>query len=173
MKVLMLDPSINNVGWGVWNSKAKNRLKAWKWGCFNLVGMNYAQRLMDLIDKLSDLLPDGPDILITEWPAFYSSQKGHVAAHQNYTIDLAGICFWVAGWYHLDHRRHFPLTASMWKGSVPKLVTQRKFLRTFGDQSRRMNEHAVDATMMGHYWLTTYGEKAFKVLREEFDSRLI
>lgn len=173
MKILILDPSINDVGWAVWNSKAKNRLKAWKWGTIKLSGINYAERLMDLIDQLDTLLPNGFDILVTEWPAFYSSQKGHIAAHQNYTIDLAGICFWVAGWYRMDHRHHFPMTAKMWKGSVPKLVTQRKFLRTFGKQARSMSEHAIDATMMGHYWLTTYGEKAFKVLREEFKPELI
>lgn len=172
MRILAIDPSINNVGWCVWNSCKSDRLKAWRWGCWKLEGYNYPMRLMDLILHIDETV--GPfDILVSEWPAFYSSQKGHIAAHQNYTIDLAGICYWVAGWYRLDHRHHFPLTASNWKGSVPKLVTQRKFIRTFNKHMHQINEHAVDATMMLHYWLQNYGEKIFLANHKPFKPELI
>lgn len=172
MRVLAIDPSIHNVGFATWNSCKPDRFSAWKWGCWNLEGYNYQMRLMDLLNHIDDTV--GPfDILVSEWPAFYSSDKGKIAAHMNYTIDLAGICYFIAGWYRLDHRHHFPLTASMWKGSVPKLVTQRKFIRTFNKFAHHINEHAVDATMMLHYWLTTYGEKIFQQNHKRFKPELI
>lgn len=172
MRVLAIDPSINNVGFAIWDSTKKDRYKAWRWGCWRLQGYNYQMKLMDLIEHIDTEIEDF-DILVTEWPAFYTSDKGKIAAHQNYTIDLAGICYFIAGWYRRNHRQHFPLTASMWKGSVPKLVTQRKFIRTFGKIAHQINEHAVDATMMLHYWLITYGEKIHKANAVEFKPQLI
>lgn len=116
---------------------------------------------MDLVERIGDLLlsegVEKLDFMITERPAFFSSERGQVAAHQNYTIDLAAIAFYVAGWYHMDHRRHFAITANQWKGSVPKEVTARRFFRDFPHaKAGELSEHAIDAMMLHRFWLTEY-----------------
>lgn len=130
--------------------------KAWKWGTFVLEGSSKSMRFLDLVQQITTEIGTDFDYFISEQPAFYSSTVGQVAAHQNYTIDLAACNYYVAGWFHMDHRKHIPITAITWKGSVPKAVTQKKFFRTFGkEKSAHITEHAIDATMLLHYWLST------------------
>lgn len=172
MRVLSLDPSINNVGWCIFDSKAKMKKEAWSWGVWKLEGMNYMMRMMDLKERIVDNVGKF-DILVTEWPAFYSSERGNIAAHQNYTIDLAGICMFIAGWFRMDHRKHFSMTASTWKGMVGKHITARKFFREFGKREWHISEHAIDATMMLKYWLVTYGPGVYKRLEIKYPERLL
>lgn len=163
MRFLSLDPSVNNVGWCLFDSEKKTRKKAWKCGQFDLEGMNYQMRCFNLFEQIEEIInpynlapgiDDAPfDILITEWPAFFDNQRGHVAARQNYTIDLAGIVMYIAGRYQLDHRHHFPITAQVWKGSVPKIVTQRRFFSRFKFNTATVTEHVIDAVMLMHYFL--------------------
>lgn len=188
----MLDPSVNNVGWGMidtskfpkhirqvlkggllptigtpkWKEFASiAKRKCWTWGTFQLDGASKPMRFMDLVQQIQVAHGDNEtlDYLITEMPAFYSSERGQIAAHQNYTIDLAACNFFVAGWLHMDHRKHHSITAITWKGSVSKEVTAKAFFRTFGDQTKGTSEHSIDAVMMGHYWLTTWAMNSVQV----------
>lgn len=148
MRILSLDPSVNNVGWSVLNTKAKNKKQAWKWGTFKIEGNNLEMRIMDLIQLIDDEIGEF-HILITEKPTFFSSEKGHIAAHLNYTIDLAAICYGVAGWFHMDHRTHFAITATQWKGQVSKAITARRFFRQFPEVNPdTLSEHAIDSIML-------------------------
>lgn len=165
MKILSLDPSINDVGYAMLDSEGGDRWSAWKWGTFNLSGKNRMMRIMDLCERIQDL--GDFDILITEMPMFYSSEKGQVAAHQNYTIDLAAISFYVAGWFLMDHRHHFAITASEWKGSVAKIITARQFFHYWPRvTSNEISEHAIDAVMLLRYWVLTYSKEATRVLHD-------
>lgn len=160
MKVLALDPSVNNVGWSTFTvPKRKDsrftRLKAWKWGTWQPEGGSLEMRMMDLCHTI-DREIDGFDYLITERPAFYNNERGTIAARLNYTIDLGSINFFVAGWFHMDHRRHFSITATQWKGSVDKVITLRHFFRCFGEKHKNLTDHAVDATMLLRFWLQSY-----------------
>lgn len=174
MKVLCLDSSVNNVGWCVFDGTELKRhalkggvinkafalnakMKAWTWGTFMLEGSSKSMRFLDLVQQIIAVIGNDFDYLITEQPAFYSSEKGQVAARMNYTIDLASCNYFVAGWFHMTHREHFPITAITWKGSVSKAVTTKKFLRTFPKiRLNKITEHAIDATMLLHYWLSTF-----------------
>lgn len=161
MRFLSLDPSVNHVGWCLFDSSKKTRKKAWQWGQFDLEGMNYQMRCFNLYEQICEHPKISAtaetdfhfDILITEWPAFFDNQRGHVAARQNYTIDLAGIVMYIAGRFGCDHRHHFPITAQVWKGSVPKIVTQRRFFRKFNFNTAKISDHVIDAVMLMHYFL--------------------
>lgn len=148
MKILSLDPSINNVGYAVLDGKAKTKESAWLWGTIYPQGNNLQMRIMDLIQHLS--IEVGPfDLLVTEKPAFFSSERGQIAAHMNYTIDLAAINYSVAGWFHKDHRQHFAITATQWKGMVSKAITAKRFFRRFPEvTASNISEHAIDAVML-------------------------
>lgn len=193
MRVLSIDPSINNVGWAVFDTepaskllkarrqalkgegvvgkispllKEELRLESWTWGTFQLGGTSLQMRIIDLVQQITMELGDEWDFIITEKPAFYSSQKGQIAAHQNYTIDIAAVGFFVAGWFHMDQRTHHPITAITWKGSVSKEITARHFFRIFGKETKRgITEHSIDAVMLLRYWLENWAVLSPLVVR--------
>lgn len=153
---LSIDPSIHNVGWSTANSEAKMSKKAWRWGTFKLTGSSLEMKLIDLRDQINSEI--GPfDFLVTEKPAFFSSERGQIAAHMNYTIDLAAVNYYIAGWFHMDHRHHFAITANQWKGSVEKKVTARRFFRAFKKIKPKaveaIDEHGIDSVMLHKFWL--------------------
>lgn len=165
MKSVSIDPSVNFVGWSSFNSRAKSRSKAWKWGTIRPEGVNLEMRIMNLIEELAPIMEDA-DFFITERPAFYSSERGMIAAHQNYTIDLAAVAYFVAGWFHMDHRKHFAITAPQWKGSVPKAVTARRFFRDFPNvKEATLSEHAIDAVMLHRWWIENVAMVTPRVVR--------
>lgn len=177
MRLLALDPSVNDVGWATFDTseikvghqyllKNIDRLRkiairqVWKWGTWHLEGTSLEMRQLDLVQTI--IANIGPfDILIGEKPSFFDNARGHIASRQNYTIDLAAVLNYVAGWFHKDHRNYFPINVMAWKGNVPKMVTARQFFRIFGYKERippaGLTDHAIDATMLLHYWLKTYG----------------
>lgn len=161
MRILSIDPSVNFVGWTLFDSNKKTDNKRWTWGTINLEGNNYQMKLVALVQELAELVGT-PDHLVTEWPTFFSSERGQIAAHQNYTIDLAGVCAYLAGAFGLDHRHWHILTATTWKGSVPKFVTSNKFYRVFRRNRGKISEHAIDSTMLLHFWLKEYGPRVFQ-----------
>lgn len=121
-------------------------------------------RMFDLIQKIDELGLKF-DFLITEKPAFFASERGQVAAHQNYTIDLAAIAFYVAGWFRMDHRHHYSITATQWKGTVSKAITARKFFKQWPKvDSASLDDHAIDAIMLHRFWLTDYARRLHPTL---------
>lgn len=156
MRILMIDPSKNNVGWATLNTGCKKRERAWKWGTWHPQGHNLQMRMVDLAQTIEAEIPEF-DFLITEKPMFFSSERGQVAAHQNYTIDLAAISYFIAGWFKMDHRRHFPITANQWKGQVTKEITARRFFAAFPKiEKGSLSEHAIDAVMLGRWTIENY-----------------
>lgn len=160
MRCLSIDPSVNNVGWSIFTAGQKSKRDSWIWGTLKLTGGSLEMRIMDLVYQLDQLArPEGgadvgdmPDFLVTEKPTFFSSERGQIAAHSNYTIDLAAINYFIAGWFRYTHRNHFAITATHWKGSVSKLVTARRFFRDFPRvDPLTMSEHSVDAVMMNRF----------------------
>ncbi len=180
MYSLALDPSINNVGWSILDLSSRTKNSAWQWGTWKLEGPNLERRIMDLVEYIEELLPPGSEgepgfsYLITEYPTFFSSEIGHVAAHQSYTIDLAAISFFVAGWYRMDHRKHFAITANTWKGSVPKEVTARRFFQAFPKvKAGTLSEHAIDSVMMHRFWVENYAIQMRRVLKNNTPESLL
>lgn len=153
MRILALDPSVHNVGWCRVDTSKQSLRRIWQWGTFKLEGNSLEMKVLDLIQRIKADVGSF-DMLVTEKPMFFSSERGQIAAHMNYTIDLAAVNYYVAGWFHMDHRTHFAITANQWKGSVPKDVTARRFFRDFPKvKSIAISEHAIDAAMMLRYWI--------------------
>lgn len=151
MKVLAIDPSVRNIGFAVCRVRSTGIADRWHIGHWELEGQNYLCRCADLVDRVRELLVgQRPSMLIIEWPTFQNSQRGHVAAVQGYTIDLAGIAMFLAGSLGMNHRQIIRYTPDQWKGSVSKDITRRRFM-AFAELDRCkvwLPDHTTDAAMM-------------------------
>ena len=151
-KILALDPSVmNRLGWAcvilTFNELGVCVKDEWDYGAFQIDGTNFQMRCSDAKDHLIHLgFPF--DILVCEWPAFYGGEKGQIAAQQGYTINLAGIAMYLAGFFQVHYRNLFLYTAPTWKGTVKKAVTARRFFRMFGENEMKVDHNAIDACMM-------------------------
>ena len=161
MKIVSIDPSINDVGWavvdrlersesGVWdNSKADWRWGHWKIGS-NSMTFKWREIVEWIIVEAGGLDPEC-DWLVMEWPAYFGSAKGQVAAQQGHTINLAGVDGYIAGFFRLPPQHIHLVTANQWKGSVPKEITRMRFFKALGQpQIYKVNHNAVDAVMLLH-----------------------
>lgn len=159
MIVLSLDPSVNNVGWAVYDTIQRK----WWWGQWKLEANNFQAKCRELALHI-ELEIGEYDHLVIEWPTFYNSAKGHVAAKMGYTIDLAAIAMYVAGYRKLGPDQLDLVTALEWKGTVTKVVTMKKFMRIFGIKDHQLSDHVIDAIMLLHFWASRSGTKlGFKV----------
>lgn len=152
LRILAIDPSVmQKAGWAVvnmaWNDLGTLVEESWAWGFWEISGINFQMRCTDLKDYITSDIREF-DILVCEWPMFYTSAKGQIAARQGYTVNLAGIAMYIAGWFQVPHRSLFLYTAPDWKGTVKKAVTARKFYRLFGESEMNVDNNSIDATMM-------------------------
>lgn len=161
MKILALDPSVmNRCGWATctleWEHGEKVPLakrgklirEEWDFGSFEISGISFQMRCSDLKDHITHLGFEF-EIMVCEWPTFYASAKGAIAAQQGYTINLAGIAMYIAGFFHVDFRKLFLYTAPDWKGTVKKAITARRFFKLFeGIDPMKVDHDTIDACMM-------------------------
>lgn len=153
LDILALDPSVmNRCGWATvqleWDKDCKLVKEEWNWGAWQVDGMNFQMRCADLRDHIIEQGLEEFDNLVCEWPAFYASAKGQIAAQQGYTVNLAGIAMYIAGWFHVLHKNLFLYTAPDWKGTVKKTVTAQRFFKLFGLNGMQEDHNAIDACMM-------------------------
>lgn len=148
MKILAIDPSVNQCGWAT--VEITETSAEFKWGMWEISGINFQMRCADIRDYIISDVGEF-DEFVGEWPMYYDSEKGRVAAKQGFTINLAGIVMFIAGWFQIIHQRLHLYTAPEWKGTVPKAVTARRFFKVFGVDSATVDHNAVDATMMLHF----------------------
>jgi hypothetical protein len=147
VKILALDPSVNQVGFATLQISPEGE-QQWNWGSWTLDGYNLLQRCADLRAYIQQSGNDDFTHLILEWPTFYGSEKGQIAAKQNYTINLAAVAMYIAGFFRLDPDNIELVTAPQWKGSADKRITARRFFRVFGEDALQVDNHAVDAVML-------------------------
>lgn len=151
-KILALDPSVmNRCGWACVvleiNEFGIVTKDDWDFGFWEVDGTSFQMRCSDLKDSIKQLGFEF-DILVIEWPTFYASTKGQIAAQQGYTINLAGIAMYIAGYFRVDFRKLFLYTAPDWKGTVKKAVTARRFFKMFNLSELKVDHNAIDACMM-------------------------
>ena len=127
----------------------------WKWGLIRPQGFNYIGKLYDIAEMLSLYLEEQPTEFVVEWPQFFNSAKGATAAVQGDTILLAGVCSFLMGYFKI--RDSTLRTAVEWKGSVPKQITMRRFLKHFDQKWHQLNHNVVDAIMILHDHCTRKG----------------
>lgn len=151
-KALSLDCSVNNVGFATlqisYDEEQQQKAFDWEFGVWNLEGEGLLDRCLDLCHYIQQTNnADFTDLLI-EWPMFYESTKGQIAAQQSYTINLAAVGAFVIGFFHAPLDRVRLITAPQWKGNASKAVTARRFFRRFNINSLHVDHNAVDACMM-------------------------
>ena len=170
MKILALDPSVmNRCGWataklewadGDHTTPAMQRGKLvteeWNWGSWEINGMNFKVRCVDLKDWIERDIGEF-DMIVIEWPMFYSGHKGMIAAQEGYTINLAGIAMFIVGWFRVPARWVYLYTAPTWKGTVSKMITARRFFKLFNLVETEVDHDAIDACMMLVYHVRTIG----------------
>jgi len=86
--------------------------------------------------------------LVYEEPSFMGSTKGKIASQKGYTINLGIVCGVAIGLFDLSSVDIFGYTPNQWKGTVPKKITEAKFIRIFGVPRPFPTDHEIDATMM-------------------------
>jgi hypothetical protein len=67
------------------------------------------------------------------------------------TINLAAVIAFIAGYFRILPDNIHLLTATQWKGTVPKEITKMRFFKILGvGKSYKVNHNAVDAIMLLH-----------------------
>jgi hypothetical protein len=160
---LSVDPSINSLGWATatpnslpssagdytWNSFD------WKCGTFTPQGINLESKLYSIGKFLNRIY--SIEELVIEWPTFFNSEKGRIAARAGYTVQLGAICGYIIGFFNLSPLHIHLYTPQQWKGNAPKRATSVKFIRTFPDQKNRLRllgHDEIDAIMLLHHHFT-------------------
>lgn len=154
MKILAIDPSVNNVGIAYYDTETKEI----KTSCFHpnrtgKIGMDTRQIYSHLILRYGLLQKEKkPDVLILEYPNWQGSTKGLIAMQQGYTIDLAFVVGHLSGLINAPHcQMPTPLD---WKKNIPKAATQARVRRYFSPQSfNHISEHEFDALGMIIWYL--------------------
>jgi hypothetical protein len=166
-KILAIDPSINRCGWAVIDNLSKGEIwdgseATWKWGYWDLhtsLLSSKARELCDyIIQDIGGLNPDAGDILIAEFPQYFDSGRGQIAAKEGWTINLAALDFYVYGFFRLPWKQFAPVFPSQWKGNLSKEITRRRFFRELGEKKIfKIDHNTVDAVMILLHWCKTHG----------------
>jgi hypothetical protein len=169
-RILSIDPSVNNLGYAYFDMGAGEHpynLSGWEYGTLYLHGKWIQHRWRDAYRQLSERL-DGsiPTHLACEWPSFFNTEKGIIAAKMGYTLDLASIVGYLTGKFQIKADYVALWTPGQWKGQVPKSVTLNKFVRLFGEGARKaiklgIGDDTVDAIMILEHWLELYNREKF------------
>jgi hypothetical protein len=169
--ILAIDPSMNNLGFAIYNANlGENRYDidsdAWRFGLIHpQTHGHFHHKWLNAYERLEKSIGWNPTHLACEWPDFFNSVKGKIAAAKGYTIDLAGMVGYLVGKYDLPMDYVTLWKPNVWKGSVPKSATQAKFLRLFGKDAesvlRNYSHDVIDAIMIAEFWLTLYHREKF------------
>jgi hypothetical protein len=168
--LLAIDPSVNNLGWAMFDmSRGTNQynLDGWEYGIVHPKGKYAQHKWRDAYRQLGDRVAGYvPTHFASEWPCFFSGQKGMIAAQMGYTIDLGAQVGYLAGKFNIRADYIALWTPQQWKGSVPKHITEGKFVRLFGKLAERairrgISNDTIDAIMIGEYWLSLYNRRKF------------
>lgn len=169
--LLSIDPSVNNLGWACFDFTKGGEMydirgKSWSYGLIYPKGSNIQYRWKDIYFKLRRELRDKQvSHFAGEWPMFFGGMKGKIAAQEGYTVNLAGTVGYLVGKLGIKAEYVALWTPIQWKGAVPKQVTEKKFIRLFGEPARvlanRVSDDVIDAIMIAEYWLTIYNREKF------------
>lgn len=154
MKILGLDPSVNNVGLALWDSE----LNILQTDVFHPrrskdtpmpeIGTQIVRHI------LTTFLQGEKDIqyAVMEFPQWENSTRGAIAMQQGYTLDLAYIVGHVAGVLTCNLRlaatKIFTPTPMEWKKNLPKDAVGLRFQKRYGVSPSEVSDHEFEAAMM-------------------------
>lgn len=153
--IISIDPSVNNVGW------AALQERKYYWGLIQPEYEALPMIISDIWRKLElALIHKGLRItdcssMVYEYPEFFASSKGAIAAQKGYTNNLAGICggligrFQAIGVNPMDCHGYKP---NIWKGNLNKKAIEYRFRRLFGEKATDSStDHEQEAVMLLRY----------------------
>lgn len=146
---LSVDPSVNNLGVALYDPDAQN----FEWALIMPTGSFLTDRINSIHTELSRWLRyrntsfDGIYELVCEFPMFFNSEKGAVAATMGFTHPLAAICGYLAGVCKFAKVRFY--TPIQWKGNLTKAAIQFRFEQLFPN-TLLPSEHEQEAVVMLH-----------------------
>jgi len=150
MRILAIDPSVNRIGWALYDTTAKdfNSIESWNFGWFSPPdGGGLTQKMSSIKLHFSRAVADH---LVCERPMFFDSERGRIAAKEGYTNNLAMVIGTIYGC--LPSIQLYLYTPQQWKGSVSKEITLVKFRKIFKDKGPYNPVHdTVDAIMLLRY----------------------
>lgn len=157
MKIIAIDPSVNDVGWAMvkglvhteagWNDDKAE----WSWGHWVIRSNSLTFKLKEIVEHIILTCDPDPeeDWFVCEWPAYFDGIRGNASAKQGHTINLAAVAAYIAGYFRFPWRNIHFITAVSWKGSVSKEITRMRFFKALGiKQVYKVNHNAVDAVML-------------------------
>jgi hypothetical protein len=153
MKIIGIDPSINNIGISWLNTETEEI----KWHEINPPkdSGNYGSRRRMvgrfLCNNLTILNLTDANVGIIEYPNFQVSQRGKIAAEQGFTLDLAYLSGVVATF--MPKTRWLMPTPIQWKGTQPKHAIGVKFGVWTGEDHTQVSDHCFEAAMMIKWYL--------------------
>lgn len=144
MNHIAIDPSVNNIGVASYYQEGGK-------GMVSTHVLNPPKEPKDCIHYLRVMLGrlGKTDELIVEYPTFFASTKGRVAAQQGYTIDLGfivGLCCAI-----IPAKRIRLPTPMQWKGNTPKEIVGKRYTEWTGVNYKTITDHEYEAAMM-IYW---------------------
>lgn len=142
MRTLSIDPSVNNIGWSLYDSPSGS----WDWGEWNPPQTYTLQERCEYLCNKAKALK--PSALVFEYPTFMLSLRGQIAAQKGYTIDIATVIGYIAGSSCIPSRNIFFYTPMQWKGQKTKPMIESRFLSVFGQKHKGTSDHTYEATMM-------------------------
>jgi len=183
--LLAIDPSVRDLGWccvnvnrldpeDLYNIEAADR-EAWSYGICQmastrqidpeLIKYRWEEAYIELKANL-DVYNNVPTYFVSEWPTFFSSERGMIAAQLNYTVGMSSMVGYLAARLGFHPRDITLLTPQRWKGNMSKNVTKERFIKVFGKPAQRLarmlSDDVVDAIMIARLWLTIYEKGNFR-----------
>lgn len=151
MKILAIDPSVNNVGIALFNSEleADKQLKTYT---YKPDGKTLQCKCVQVLTFCRCMYVK-PDIFIAEYPSFQGSTKGKVAAQKGYTLDLAYIVGYLSASFGLPFGHIYLPTPMQWKGTMPKSAVGHRFEKVYGIKASSVTDHEFEAAMMIDWFL--------------------
>jgi hypothetical protein len=171
--VLAIDPSMNSLGWAAYNlNLGEDRYDinsdAWRFGLIKpKCRSEHIQYKWENVGyRLEKVLDDWkPTHIVLEYPTFFGSTAGKIAAMRGYTLDLAGMVGYLVGRFRMSPDNVTLWKPEQWKSTLPKHATQAKFIRLYGDGAayivKNYPDDVPDAIMIAEYWLTLYYREKF------------
>lgn len=175
--LLALDPSIRSMGWALVNlneAEGNDYYDIGNKGLWNyeLITMHptksiqyrWEQAFLQL-EAAFELQGVIPTHLASEWPMFFNTMRGKIAAQKNHTLNLSSMVGYLAGKLNVKNEHIVLWTPMQWKGTAPKNVTRNQFIYYFGESAKPLaktaSDDVIDAIMIARYWLTIYDRKRF------------
>lgn len=145
--VIGIDPSVNHVGVAYKRSRAHDV----EWFQVNPTrgdesGIRRLVAAQEIVRKLKIMCVDDAEYGVIEYPNFQESQRGHIAAQQGYTLDLAFVCGYLV--CNMPNTKWLMPTPNKWKGNQPKDAVGKKFTRWTGKDYLTVSDHCFEAAMM-------------------------